>query len=280
MAYYYIKHSGNIDLLRRNFNGKPLIDRLIIAFQVPPSKGKSELVYTTDQIRGVDFGFRDAITFTGNLCFASILKYRAALQLAALLKLMGREDADYYTGISYALKKSIPETFRHSSGLLLSSTEKSSQPDVWATALAVYLELLEGEDLEKACHRLVDGYENGHLSYRGNVRHVMTIHDFDETTAWEISMSPKNRYQNGAYWGTPTGWVCYAMYQASPIKARQLAAEYLLELKENDFRKGGDFGSPYECFNQEGHTQNPIYLTSVSVPLVAFKKMLPQFKSE
>jgi hypothetical protein len=104
----------------------------------------------------------------------------------------------------------------------------------------------------------------------------MTNHDFDENTAWEISMAPKNRYQNGAYWGTPTGWVCYAIHQVSPDNARTLAEAYIVELKENDFRKDGDFGAPYECFNREGYTQNPIYLTSVSVPLTVFKKMLVQ----
>jgi hypothetical protein len=43
---------------------------------------------------------------------------------------------------------------------------------------------------------------------------------------------------------------------------------------EADFRKGGGNGAPYECLNKEGYTQNPIYLTSVSAPLIAFKKML------
>lgn len=275
MAHYYINRSGNVDFLNQMIKDISLIERLIVAFQVPPSLSKSDLVFANERVRGVDFGFRDAITITGELSFASILKYRAAIQLAELLQLLDRrEQADYYLQISVSLKKAIPETFRHPSGLLLASTGKSSQPDVWGTALAIYFGVLDGKDLKKASQALVEGYVTGQLSYRGNIRHVMTIHDFDATTAWEVSMASKNRYQNGAYWGTPTGWVCYAMFQTDPDRATQLAREYIAELRDNDFRKGGGFGAPYECFNRDGYTQNPIYLTSVSVPLIAFKRLL------
>jgi hypothetical protein len=275
MAHYYAFQSGNSDFLNKEINGISLIDRLIIAFQVPPSLSESDLVFASEQIRGVDFGFRDAITITGELSFASILKYRAAVQLADLLLLLDRrEQADHFTQVSTYLKKAIPETFKHSSGLLLASTGKSSQPDVWGTALAIYFGVLDGEILVEASKALVKGYVAGHLSYRGNIRHVLTNHDFDANTAWEVSMAPKNRYQNGAYWGTPTGWVCYAIYQTDPERAKQLAREYIDELRENDFRKGGEFGAPYECFNRGGYTQNPIYLTSVAVPLIAFKRLL------
>lgn len=275
MAHHYINQSGNVDFLTQTIKGISLIDRLIVAFQVPPSLSKSDLVFASEQVRGVDFGFRDAITITGELSFASILKYRAAIQLADLLLLLDRrEQADYYLQVSTSLKKAIPETFRHASGLLRASTGKSSQPDVWGTALAIYFGILDGEELIKASQALVNGYVAGQLSYLGNVRHVLTIHDFDADTAWEVSMVPKNRYQNGAYWGTPTGWVCYAMYQTDPEIASQLAKEFISELRDNDFRKGSNFGAPYECFNTEGYTQNPIYLTSVAVPFIAFRKLL------
>ena len=56
--------------------------------------------------------------------------------------------------------------------------------------------------------------------------------------------------------------------------AKSLAAEYLEELREGDFRKGPEFGSPYECFHPQGdHRQNPVYLTSVTCPLATFVRM-------
>lgn len=273
MAYHYVLSTGNSEILTRRFNGIPLIDRLRVAFAVPPALAGTELVHTTEQIRGVDFGFRDAVTLTGSLSFPSILKYRAALELADLFSLLKSTDADQYLAIAAALKKDIPRIFQHSSGLLLASTGKSSQPDVWATALAIYFGILAGEDLRNACAGLLYGYESGYLSYKGNIRHLLTIHDHNDSTAWEVSMVPKNNYQNGAYWGTPTGWVCFALNHIDSSAAKKLAKEYISHLIEADFRKGGGNGAPYECLNKEGYTQNPIYLTSVSVPLIAFKKM-------
>jgi hypothetical protein len=157
--------------------------------------------------------------------------------------------------------------------MLVASTGKSKQADVWSTALSVYLGILEGESLGKAAQVLSKAYREGALSYKGNIRHILTTDDFSETTAWEISLSPKNTYQNGSYWGTPTGWVCYAINTVDPTAAKTLAHEFISELRENDFRKGTKFGAPYECFNPEGYKQNPVYLTTVSCPLVAFRKM-------
>ena len=53
MVHFYINQTQNTDLLTKSFKGKPLIERLLFAFQVPPSLESSELVYTTEQVRGV-----------------------------------------------------------------------------------------------------------------------------------------------------------------------------------------------------------------------------------
>lgn len=83
----------------------------------------------------------------------------------------------------------------------------------------------------------------------------------------------KNTYQDGAYWNTPTGWVAYAIAQINTDLATKLFKEYIEELREGDFRKGSEFGSPWECMHPEGdYKQNPVYMTSVTCPLIALKK--------
>ena len=104
--------------------------------------------------------------------------------------------------------------------------------------------------------------ERGTLAYHGNIRH--------DSTAWEISLAEKNTYQNGAYWGTPTGWVCYAIAKTDLPLAQQLAKEYVADLRINDFRKGPAFGAPYECFHPPGFRQNALYMATVSCPYAAF----------
>ena len=115
-------------------------------------------------------------------------------------------------------------------------------------------------------------YKSGTLAYKGSIRHILTSEDFNSKTAWESSIAEKNTYQNGAYWGTPTGWVAYAIAKTDPAAARQLITEYISELRENDFRKGPEFKSPLECFAPGNYTRGPVYLTTVSCPYIVLKK--------
>lgn len=272
MAYFYVKTTSSLKYLLSEINGMRLIDRLEMAYKVPPTKQEGVLVYTTDEFRGVDFGFRDAIYITGELCFPSILKYRAAVELAEMFHLMNRKDkADAYTTTAKRLKSEIQSLFSDKRGMLLASTGKSKQADVWSTALAVYFGILEGEHLEKSCRFLKDAYLKGTLASRGNIRHVLTCDDFSESSPWEVSLAGKNSYQNGGYWGTPTGWVCYAIAKVDVSVAKQLAKEYIDDLRAGDYRKGPDFGAPYECYNSTS-AQNAVYLTTVSCPYSVFKE--------
>ena len=270
MAYQYITGTATAKFLLQEINGIKLIDRLEMAYKVPPTKLEGVLVNTTDDFRGIDFGFRDVITITGELCFPSLLKYRASMELATLFDRIGRNDkAQIYRSNAVQLKKQIPLVFTDSRGMLLASTGKGKQADVWSTALAVYFGVLEGAQLNKTCRFLRDAYKNGTLASRGNIRHILTSDDFNDSTAWEYSLAKKNSYQNGAYWGTPTGWICYAIAKVDVPAAKQLAKEYIDDLRAGDFRKGPEFGAPWECYNSD-KPQNAIYLATVSCPFIVF----------
>jgi hypothetical protein len=274
MGYYYVKNSKDKEILLKQIKGMKLIDRMETAFWVAPSHPDNDIVYTTDAFRGVDFGFRDAERITGDLCFPSILKYQASNELAELFKLLGdKKKAARYRSVGEKIKKALPRIFADKRGMLRASTGKSHQADVWGTALAVYSGMLSGDDSSAACTALADAYKKGVLAYKGNIRHLFTTDDFNDTTAWEVSLSSKNTYQNGAYWGTPTGWVCYAIAKADPRSARKLAAEYIGDLRETDYRKGKDYGGPYECFYPPAYKQNPVYLATVSCPFGVFRSM-------
>jgi len=272
MAYYYVTSAEDPYFLINEINGIRLIDRLEFSFRVPPSRQNNHIVYTTGEFRGVDFGFRDVIEITGDLCFTSILKYRAAKELSEMYDLLkDSAKADKYRLIAEKIRRAIPDLFLDQRGMLVASTGKSRQPDVWGTALAVYLNILNENNSQMACRTLADAYEKGTLSYKGNIRHILTSDDFNDTTAWETSMAKKDTYQNGAYWGTPTGWVCYSIAKADLALAQKLANEYIDDLRENDFRKGPSFGAPYECFHSSGNRQNPVYMTTVTCPYIVFK---------
>jgi hypothetical protein len=272
MAYFYVKSFSKTPTLSKEINGVKLINRLEQAYQMPPSHPRSHLVQVDETNRGVDFGFRDAIYITGKLCYASLLKYQAARQMAYLYGKIGNKSMSLrYQQEANLLKISIVSTFIDTRGMLRASMGMSGQADVWATSLAINLGVLTGKSRLKAAQYLRDAYLRGELSQKGNIRHVIKSDDFSATSAWEKSVVPINTYQNGAYWGTPVAWVCQAIAFVDLPSAQKLAKEFIQELREGDFRKGDTFGSPWECFNDK-LTQNPVYLTSVAVPLIIFKK--------
>lgn len=275
MAACYVEATGDDAILSRAVRGKPLLHRLEEAYAMPPSRADTGLVYVEAANRGVTFGFVDTITHTGDLFFCSVLKYRAARELARLCERADDpEKARRYADAADTLALALDRVFATDAGLFRASTGTSAQPDVWGTAFAVYVGALTPERERAACAALARAYREGHLAWRGNIRHVLTTDDFSDTTAWESALGAKNTYQNGAYWGTPTGWVAYAMVKADPEAAARLAAEYIEELREGDFRQGPEYGSPWECMHPDNdHRQNPVYLTSVTCPLAAFERI-------
>ena len=276
MAYRYGKDGGDWAFLKEMVKGKSLLARLEAAYAMPSSREDTDLVYTTQDKRGINFGFFDTTVHTGDLLFASILKHRASRELAEMLNATGDlARAARYRDAASRIANAIPKVFATSSGFLRASTGVSAQPDVWGTAFAVYLGVLDGETEKAACNALAKALANGTIAWKGAIRHVPTDQDFSRATAWEKSYAPKNRYQNGAYWPTPTGWVAYVAAKADLDTARGLIADYIAALREDDFRKGLEHGAPWECRHQEkDHRQNPVYLTSVTAPLAALERML------
>jgi len=272
MAWFYAKQIASVEFLKEEIAGIKMIERLELAFKVPPSRQDGVLVSTTDDFRGVDFGFRDVITLTGDLCLPSLLKYRASFEMAELFEKLSRTDkTQSYRDIAIRIKKEIPERFLDERGMLLASTGKSKQADVWSTALAVYFGVLSGSQQIKTSKFLVEAYKKGMLAQRGNIRHILTSDDFSDSTAWEKSLVGKNSYQNGALWGTATGWVCQVLAITDLAAARRLAQEYVEDLRAGDFRKGPKFGAPWECYNADA-PQNAVYMTTVTSPYIVFKK--------
>lgn len=277
IAWQLICQGNYPDILDAVIEGMSLLDRLDLAFTVPSVDTDNQLVYCDEKKRGVSFGFTDIVVHTGYLLFCSLLRFRAAKQLSQMHQLRGAEEqAQMYETIAQTAATSIRSTFALENGLLKASTGKSAQTDVWGSAFAVYCGLWDEGDSQQVCQSLAHALSQGTIAWRGNIRHVPTDGDYSTESAWEqvVGQWPKDHYQNGAYWNTPTGWVCYAVAQVDQQAARQLAVEYVNQLREDDFRRGSEFGAPYECIHPQGdHRQNPVYLTSMTCPLAAFKRL-------
>lgn len=271
MAATYVETSGDFAILQEDVRGKRLLVRLEEAFAMPPSDPDTGLVIATNGQRGIAFGFTDTTLHTGRLLVPSLLKYRAARELSRLFLVSGDDrNAARYRELAATLKLHIGPTFQESSGLLRAATDTSAQPDVWGSALAVCIDALEPDRGMRVCGSLEKCLKQETIAWQGGIRHIPTDMDFNEKTSWEVSLVDKNTYQNGAYWGTATGWVCRAVARVNRSLAGKLAEAYIRELREGDYRRGDEFGSPWECIHPNGHRQNPVYMTSVTVPLGVF----------
>jgi hypothetical protein len=277
MAREYLNKTGDASVLHRKIQWKPLHHRLEEAFRVPPRADATGLVRCSEENRGVSFGFTDIVYHTGDLLFSSLLACRAARHLAELFEYMeDNEKVASYGELHNELRRSISSTFAGPDGYLKASTGASAQPDVWGTAFAVYENLLTPEAATKAAEAILIGYRKSAIAWRGSIRHVPTTHDYSRSTSWEKTAgSALNTYQNGAYWSTPTGWVAYTLARCDVRAARELMQQFIADLQEGDFRKGKDFGAPWECMHPAGnYRQNPVYLTSVSCPVVAMERVM------
>jgi len=217
----------------------------------------------------VDWGYNDQVLKTGRLLFPSLLRLQSARDLAQACAALSRgNESAYYRRQAEVLSTAILATFLRSAGdgaYLASATGIGEQPDVWGTALAVYLGALP-ESVAKGLGRfLLDGYHERTMVRDGQVRHLPT-----NAGHWASSQAAPGTYQNGAYWAYPIGWYAYALSLVDSEAARELGLEFLRRI-ERDW-DAGMASCAWECTNDEmGHRQNPGYAASAAMPYAALK---------
>lgn len=278
IAYVYWKTTHDVALLKQTVGGVSVFARLEHAFAVPTTNPRTGLAETTLADRAVGFGFCDVETHTGQLLFASLLRYRAAGELAELAPAVGqRARAPGYRQIQKTIRAHLVPTFadpKMIGGWLRAATGVSRQADVWGTLFALHLGILEGQAADAARRTIAEAARRGTITLEGGVRQVPTDLDFSKTTAWERSLAPVNTYQNGAYWHTASGWLIEALWTSDRTLALRLFEEMITHLRQGDFRKGPGHGAPWEVYGPgETARQNPVYMASVAVPYGVLKRL-------
>ena len=255
-----------LSLLNEPVNGKTVYERLQLAFGVPEIDPATQLVHTTVERRAVGFIFCDSICMTGDLLMASLLRHRAAGHLASFAKFLGRTaEAQVYTALAGQIAQNILPVFGGDSrcgGWLKAATGISGQPDVWGSIYAIYRGIVQGEARERLLRTIVQALEKeGEIEFQGALRHVPVSLSASATSAWERTATPGNRYQNGAYWHTPVGWLLAILNEEYPDHARAIRDRWLQHLKAEQ-------GRVWECIGWGGAAnQNPGFAPSITLPL-------------
>ncbi len=278
IAYAYWQATHATAVFTTEVNGVTVFERLAKAFASPTTDRMTGLALTTEAERAVGFGFCDGETHTGKLLFASLLRYRAAGELAELSRAVGhRVLMPGYRHIQKTIRANIVPAFADPSaigGWLRASTEISRQPDVWGTLFALYLGVLDRAHAKAARKTIADAVRSGTITLEGGVRQVPTDMDFSKTTAWERSFCAVNTYQNGGYWHTATGWLVEALWSEDRQLALQIFNDMIVHVRAQDFRKGPGHGAPWEVFGPNGTAhQNAVYVASVALPYGILKRL-------
>ena len=264
MVGCYLQQSHDEEILSREYDGLSLLFRLEKSFE-GYNIHENELCESKEDAYTVDWGFTDSIKKTGLLLMSSLLRYRASTVLASLFPEYAPKRA-YYQAKATAIRNAVKEVFYdEKSGWLYSATGICRQHDVWATAYAVYLGVLEET---KTYQALKDGYLQATAIKDGYVRPILTNEDFDETTSWQCTCLARNHYyQNGAYWATPTGWYAKALYVYDRTCAVGILQDFIRHTEKYISQ-----GAPFEWINADTTDFSGLrYGTSGVLPYTAFK---------
>jgi glycogen debranching enzyme len=253
VAWHAYKKTRDLRLLRE------VIDALVKTMNAVPRNPETKLVHiragTWDRC---PYGFTDTVRMEGDVLFCSLLYVEAGRRLSELLSAVDRKDeAAAWQAEADAVAGKIREVFWDPHvGLFRAATVRCREHHIWGSAFAVYLGVAREGQAMAIARYCRDNYSR--IVQRGQVRHL------PGGVYWETCRAPRDTYQNGGYWATPTGWFVYALDRVDP----GLADRTVIDLAA-DFRAGG------ACEWVLGEKrQLPNYLASASLPLAGIRAMI------
>jgi hypothetical protein len=204
------------------------------------------------------YGFTDTVGKTGELFFESLLYWTACQRMESWHRDYGhRERALELARRAARIVEALPRLWDNDRGAFLAASQDCRQLDVWGNAYAVYLDF----PMAHRRNRVLDFLTSHHdqFVWRGQVRHLPS------GEYWQRLLIPiePDRYQNGAYWATASGWMMYALAQTQPELARRMWHQLLTDFQANGV---------CECIHGE-YRQLHSYVVSATNPLAGARRL-------
>jgi len=252
-AWHTYKKTRDLKFLEKN------IDALISTMRSVPRNPGTKLVHIKDDDWDrCPYGFTDTVRMQGDVLFCSLLYVEAGRRLSELLDVVGRkEDAAYWKSEAGVVAGNIREVFWDERvSLFRAATIRCKEHHIWGSAFAVYLGVADKDQSLAIARYFKDNYSQ--IVQNGQIRHL------PGGVYWELCVSGRDTYQNGAYWATPTGWFVYTLDLVDPGLADRTVIDMV-----GDFKKGG------ACEWILGEKRRlPNYLASASLPLAGIRAMI------
>jgi len=269
VAYLAWRQSGDDRFVR-----SPVLDTLVRVFDATPSDPDgSGLVWIDPKAahERCPYGFTDTMRKTGKCLFTSLLKYEAGRRLERMLLAAGRgETARRIRQVCDRVRESVNATFwDESAGLYRAATVKCREHDVWGSAFAVWLDVAPVDRADRIAGVFRRAYAG--LVHAGQVRHLMPGVYWEDARLVEGEPLPRDVYQNGAFWGTPTGWFAWTLARVD----RALALRTFEDLA-TDYEKGGvcecHYAAPGPCPWKATRPCSGGYPANLGLPLAALRR--------
>ena len=207
------------------------------------------------------YGFTDTIGKTGELLMESLLFWEASNALADMHERWGSaEGALSHRERADRIERNIGILWSEADGMFLAATADCRQIDIWGNAYALYAGFPLGAKAGPILDFLTSRYDD--YVWCGQIRHL------PKGEYWQRLLTDvqPERYMNGAYWATPSGWVLWCLAQ----RDESLARKHLRDLLD-DFRGNGIC----ECINT-GYRKVPEYVVSATNVYGAAKRLVAE----
>jgi len=208
------------------------------------------------------YGFTDTVRKQGDELFCSLLYVQASRQLVDLLNSAGRAaEAENWQQEAERVAAAIRRVFWDpQAGLFRAATICCREHDIWGSAFAVYLGVADGEQAKAIATVFQRDYSG--LVQNGQIRHL------PPGVYWEKGC-PRDTYQNGGFWATPTGWFVYTLDLVDPALADRTVVDLV-----KDFQSGGACEWVFRDVRRL-----PNYLASASLPLAGIRAIIERRNS-
>lgn len=250
IAYHYVVLTGDMGLFRQTES------KLTRGLNSLPRSSRG-LVYIDPENPRSPYGFTDTVAKTGEEFFSSLLDWQASTQMAELCRRIGRTEKAEWEERAQRTKSALQTFWDSDAGMFMAAGIDCNQIDIWGSAYAVHIGVASDTQRKAIGNYLKVHYQG--LVESGQLRHTAP------GTFWEkmlTEVSP-GTYQNGAYWGTPAGWLIEALHVVDPGLARKTFLDLV-----NYYRKYG----VYECVNGD-YRKLKNYVASATLPLAALRKI-------
>jgi hypothetical protein len=209
------------------------------------------------------YGFTDTIAITGYHLFCSLLLMESSAILARFAKQLKRDDdARRYAADGTKIRGALDRLWSAEDRLYVAGTKDCRQPDIWGSAYACTIGALNNEKCKAVADSLWEQRDQFRL--RAQVRHLPAPQYWERLIVNEDWTGP-GKFQNGAYWGTASGWVA----EAFELRQKGAGIAVLCDLV-NDFNVHG----VWECIGPGGYQRIANNVSSACLPYASLKRLM------